>query len=67
MCIKYSYCLLFIMYKKLVFVFISTSLTLLSNNTEDEVYKLSDFIVTDSGDKGYYSTTAHLLLNQMNL
>lgn len=46
------------MYKKLVFVFLFTSLTLLSNSSEDEVYELSDFIVTDSEDKGYYSANS---------
>lgn len=46
------------MYKKLVFVFLLTTLTLLSNSIEDEVYELSDFIVTDSEDKGYYSANS---------
>ena len=46
------------MCKKLVIVFLYTSITLLSDDTNVQVYELSDFIVTDSEDKGYFSANS---------
>lgn len=46
------------MYQLLFIVFLCFCSTVFSNEIDNEVYELSDFVVTDSEDKGYYSANS---------